>query len=78
VQKLVLKCPPIELKLAKKAPKRSLQEADVTPVKKMRVQNDVIDLDAVSTSYHHQEEVLWLKCEHQLLKTTDKKMILKS
>jgi len=78
VRRLVSTCPPIELKLPKKAPKRSLQEADVSPVKKMREQSDIIDLDAVSTSYHHQQETVpWLKCERQLLKTSDKEMILK-
>jgi len=38
-------------------------KADVTHVKKMWVQDDVIDVDAVLISYYDQEEVTWLKCE---------------
>jgi len=48
------------------------------------VEDDVVDIDALSVSdsnFVDQEEVRdgapWLKCERQLLKTTDKDMILK-
>ena len=79
VRRLVSTCPPIELKLAKKAPKRSIKETvpGIPPDKKIRVDDDVIDLDSISTNDNHQEGVPWLKCERQLLKTTDKDMILK-
>ena len=74
VQRLVSTCPPIELKLARKAPKQSIKEAvpGISPDKKMQVDDDVIDLDSISTNDNHQEGVPWLKCKRQLLNTTDK------
>jgi len=50
VRRLVAVCPPIELKLEKKmAQKRSVKVAD-TFVKKIRVEDDVVDIDALSVS----------------------------
>ena len=47
--KLVSMCPPIELNLVKKAPKRSVKVADTSEsVKKRRVEDDVIDIDTLS------------------------------
>ena len=79
-------CPPIELNLVKKALKRSVKVAHTSEsVKKSRVEDDVIDIDTLSKNnnvYVDQEGVRdgapWLKCEHRLLKTTDRDMILKS
>ena len=76
-------CPPIELNLVKKAPKQSVKVADTSePVKKRRVEDDVIDTLSKNNNVHVDQEGVrdgapWLKCERQLLKTTDRHMILK-
>jgi len=74
VRRLVVVCPPIELKLKRKrASKQSVEVAD-TSVKKRQAENDVVDIDALSVSDGVRDGAPWLKCERQLLKTTDKDM----
>ena len=74
VRRLVVVCPPIELKMKRKG--ASKQSVADTSVKKRRVEDDV-DIDALSVSDGVRDGAPWLKCERQLLKTTDKDMILK-
>ena len=84
VRRLVAVCPPIELKLEeKRAPKRSVKVTD-SSVKKRRVEDDVVDIDTFSGSNGDfvdqvgvRDGAPWLKCERQLLKITDKDMILR-
>jgi len=69
----------------KMAPKRSVKLADTfVKKKKRRVEDDIVDIDALSVRDHNfvdqegvRDGVPWLKCECQLMKTTDKNMILK-